>query len=173
MKDETDSEVEILHNLVDDDSGGEVSATTYKASSDSFPEPDLYTPTQFPNHSDMGLIALWTNTNGYSYRTVGTTWPRNMPADEQKRLQTYYRGIPEEFYSFTNLPVVTPENALEWLTNVTPVMVKATFFHLQENMNGSSRLTLTGYIAGLLVAFPIDSDLHGGVVRGRGTHAGG
>ena len=76
------------------------------------------------------------------------------PLDEQalSRSEQYYLGLPEEFYSHSQLPVIAPTLPEEWIaTRSAP----GSALDFQEVIPGSGRLTLRAYRWGLAVGFPI------------------
>ena len=64
--------------------------------------------------------------------------------------------MPEDFYTWTCLPVVTPDNAAQWTEHILKNFVDHSQLHFQEYMSGSSRMTLCGTLMSLLVAFTVD-----------------
>ena len=60
--------------------------------------------------------------------------------------------IPEDFYTRTGLPVITPENFPRWLTE----LVQKQTMLFQELMSGSGRLSYAGFLARPMVGCPID-----------------
>ena len=62
------------------------------------------------------------------------------------------KKIPEEFYSYTGLPVITPTNFTQWSAEV----LQGNTVMLHELMSGSGRLSLACCMAGHAVACPID-----------------
>ena len=81
------------------------------------------------------------------------SWPTTFTPDEVKQQKNYYQSMPEEFYHFTGLTVVTPSNARAWCDAVRQKLPSLEF---GEYMSGSGRLTLGAYMAGLAVSFPKD-----------------
>ena len=65
-----------------------------------------------------------------------------------------YKGIPEEFYTATGLPAVTPHSIDDWLRCVCPPLDGLVDF--QELFSGPGRMSLGALAAGLAVGFPVD-----------------
>eukprot|EP00435_Cladocopium_sp_Y103_P061866 s1483_g23.t1 len=80
----------------------------------------------------------------------GDRFPDHLPEGKLKYLSKLYRAIPEEYYSKTRRPPITPRNAKSWARQH-----RGGRFHLWEFCSGSGRLSLLALCAGLLVMFPL------------------
>eukprot|EP00959_Pyramimonas_sp_CCMP1952_P244537 5111785-Pyramimonas_sp.AAC.1 len=72
-------------------------------------------------------------------------WPQHWSAERKMDADKYYLSMPEEFYTQSSLPVVTPTNALQWLQQVLPrteVNERHRGLDFQGYCSGSSRLSL-------------------------------
>lgn len=68
-------------------------------------------------------------------------------------MDTYYAAMPEQFYSGTGLPVITPASARAFVEHMVAECHTA---DVAEIFSGSSSLTLGCYGAGLRALFPAD-----------------
>ena len=67
-------------------------------------------------------------------------------------MDNYYKAMPDEFYSQSSLPVVTPALARDWAS-----VMRAEFrIDLVEHMSGSGRLSLYCLLQGFHPGFPTD-----------------
>ncbi|CAK0865187.1 unnamed protein product [Prorocentrum cordatum] len=60
-------------------------------------------------HYNLDLFKAWNQTRGHRYADTGDCWPRHLQ-EASKRLENEYRALPEEFYTFTDCVVITPDN---------------------------------------------------------------
>ena len=74
---------------------------------------------------------------------------------EKHRLNKVYRALPEEFYTQSGLPVITPDNMHDFIKHMKE-NGHIFIFDLQELCSGSGRLSLTAFHKGMKVAFPVD-----------------
>ena len=100
---------------------------------------------------DLDFIKTWNTVPGQYYKNIGDSWPEHMDSKHVKALTQYYRAMPEEFHSMTDLVIITPANVHAWLKVMSSLHI-----HAQECMSGSSRLSLTLLANGFRVAFPVD-----------------
>ncbi len=107
--------------------------------------------TCFANHHDDALAKAWKTVTGSPY--TDDLFPKTFTDEDYKVHASKYKNIPEEFYTFSGLPVITPENAQDWIDKVSKVVKD---LHFQEFMSGSGRLSWGAYCSGLKVAFPVD-----------------
>ncbi|CAK9092645.1 1-alkyl-2-acetylglycerophosphocholine esterase [Durusdinium trenchii] len=84
---------------------------------------------------------------------TGDLLPNCLTPEEQKKLTKDYKAMPEEFYTHTNRRMVTPSSFPKWFSEAKK---KKTKWHVWEWCSGSSRLSLTCCLAGLIVGFPVD-----------------
>ena len=68
-------------------------------------------------------------------------------------MESYYKAMPERFYSQSGLPVITPDNVKDWVDIMLRAKQSADFAEL---FSGSSGLSLSCLDAGIRVAFPAD-----------------
>ena len=87
-------------------------------------------------------IPTWTGEN---------LWPEDLSEAQVKKLEHDYQAMPEEFYTRTGLPVITPTVVEKFLT-----LYEGQSFHWHELCSGSGRTSVGMYRAGLRVLFPID-----------------
>ena len=100
--------------------------------------------------SSQTLTGIWHRLRGDHYLT--DIFPTNFTDAEGKYFASKYKDIPEEFYTFTGLPVVTPHNINGWIS----IMTHFPTTDLQEFCSGSGRLSLGSLYEGLTIAFPVD-----------------
>jgi len=93
----------------------------------------------------------WTNMAAKSYDR--DKWPHHWTSKRCRDAEQYYLGLPEEFCSHSQLPVIAPTLAEQWIATCSP---PGSALDFQEVMPGSGRLTLCAYHWGLAVGFPID-----------------
>ncbi|CAK9112984.1 1-alkyl-2-acetylglycerophosphocholine esterase [Durusdinium trenchii] len=84
---------------------------------------------------------------------TGDLLPNYLTPEEQKKLTKDYKAMPEEFYTHTNRRMVTPSSFPKWFSEAKK---RKTKWHVWEWCSGSSRLSLTCCLAGLIVGFPVD-----------------
>ena len=73
---------------------------------------------------------------------VEDEWPSHWISKRIRSAITYYKAMPEEFYTWSGLPPVTPNNVEKWLQAVKKSLCK-TRTHVQEYFSGSGRLSLS------------------------------
>ena len=96
----------------------------------------------------MAFYSRWKNFDGDPYAQDKFDKKLNNVSEVKRKLQK----IPEEFYTYTGLPVIIPSNFTPWLAEV----VQDNSVMLQELMSGSGRLSLSCYMAGQMVGCPMD-----------------
>jgi hypothetical protein len=115
-------------------------------------------------------FAVHTNSRGKCYYQPtpypGDHLPADIPRADADRYRQRYKCIPEEYYSATKLPVVTPDNFEEWFA-ATPAEV----WDFWEWCSGSGRTSLQAKRQGLREGFPVDArygwDLHNAAHRAK------
>ena len=81
------------------------------------------------------IFKTWQNIEGNTY--VHDIFPESLPDAEIKQLKTKYAKLPEQFYTCSRLPVVTPLNVNQWLSDA----LQDNFIEFQEVLSGSSMLS--------------------------------
>ena len=99
------------------------------------------------------LYSIWLQLPEVYTASMGDMWPNHWGTKRISDANRYYRSMPEEFYSDTKLPVVTPSNCQQWIHGLKKLGLTV---EMQEFCSGSSRLSLAGYKEGLRVGFPVD-----------------
>ena len=84
----------------------------------------------------------------------GNIWPDHWSSQQKATAETRSKALPEEFYTATKLPIVTPGNVIAFLKAHKRLGIAWQF---QEQWSGSGRLSKTAYRQGLSTLFPIDS----------------
>ncbi|OLQ14518.1 hypothetical protein AK812_SmicGene1358 [Symbiodinium microadriaticum] len=82
----------------------------------------------------------------------GDSFPDHMLQPQTQRLERYYSGMKEEYYTKSAKAQITPRNFSRWRQtrgSTGPVQ-------LWELFSGSARLSYMALLAGLAVAFPVD-----------------
>ena len=112
-----------------------------------------------------GLINFQVNTNTDHFynmwrrfkadRYQQDQYPMYIDGPEKHRLNKVYRALPEEFYTQSGLPVITPDNMHDFIKHMKE-NGHIFIFDLQELCSGSGRLSLTAFHKGMKVAFPVD-----------------
>ena len=82
----------------------------------------------------------------------GDSFPEHMRQPQVQRLDKYYAGMKEEYYTKSGKAPVTPRNFAKW-RNTSCASGPA---QLWELFAGSARLSYLALLAGLAVAFPVD-----------------
>eukprot|EP00959_Pyramimonas_sp_CCMP1952_P345718 7240106-Pyramimonas_sp.AAC.1 len=72
------------------------------------------------------LYKRWNTFNGDKW-TGANQWPSACDRDNVSLLEKKYKAMPEEFYHQTQLPIITPHNAMLWVDHM-----KGFKLHLQE-----------------------------------------
>ena len=85
-------------------------------------------------------------------------WPDNLDNNLRKALDIAYKAFPEEFYTLSKLPVVTPSNSNAFIKHMSSVMNqgKHNKIPMFEIMSGSSVFSKLCYSAGIMTLFPVD-----------------
>ena len=86
---------------------------------------------------------------------AGDTFPDHWDAARVSKAKSYYKAIPEEFYSRSGRRPITPRNAHAWISKATAGSRKLRF-QCWEWFSGSGRLSLVLLLANLAVGFPVD-----------------
>ena len=88
---------------------------------------------------------------------VNNTWPDNLDNNLRKALDIAYKAFPEEFYTLSKLPVVTPSNCIAFIKHMSSVMNqgKHNKILMFEIMSGSSVFSKLCYSAGIMTLFPV------------------
>eukprot|EP00959_Pyramimonas_sp_CCMP1952_P036895 771806-Pyramimonas_sp.AAC.1 len=108
------------------------------------------TPARSPSKICQDFYKRWASFDGSQW-TGKNLWPCSCDAEDIQLLEKKYRAIPEEFYHLSQLPIITPINAMLWVDHM-----KGFKLHLQERMAGSGRLSYRCMKLCLQVAFPVE-----------------
>eukprot|EP00959_Pyramimonas_sp_CCMP1952_P097369 2035413-Pyramimonas_sp.AAC.1 len=74
--------------------------------------PDRQGFQRLKQHHSQNLTSSWMSVPGQTYSQDLS--PEDMEEQERQQLEKYYVCMPEEFYYFSGLTVITPDNAEEW-----------------------------------------------------------
>ena len=80
-------------------------------------------------------------------------FPEYWSEDQLRKMTEKYEAMPEEFYSTSGLPIVTPDNFDAFMT---AHVAESITWDLQERCSGSGRLSAQALKEGLCVGFPVD-----------------
>ena len=83
----------------------------------------------------------------------GERFPEYWRSDRLKKMTEKYEAMPEEYYTQSGLPVVTPQNFEAFMAAHKDVDIT---WDLQERCSGSGRLSSQARVEGLCVGFPVD-----------------
>ena len=101
---------------------------------------------------------VWKSLSHSSYS--GDRWPKHWNKNRTTDANKQYESMSEEFYSWSQLPVIGPLQIEEWLRVVSNLGSSGSLhkptIHLHEIFSGSGRLSLSGLMLTLRVGFPID-----------------
>ena len=93
----------------------------------------------------------WRSFKSEVYSVSGDQWPKHWMKAKCQEASKYYRAMPEEFYTFSGLPVVTADNLAEWAAHM---LVPS--FDALEVFSGSGRLSKVAFEEGRVVGPPLD-----------------
>ncbi|OLQ01786.1 hypothetical protein AK812_SmicGene15471 [Symbiodinium microadriaticum] len=85
----------------------------------------------------------------------GDTFPDHWDEARVAKAKSYYKAIPEEFYSRSGRRPITPRNAQTWFNKATSGS-RQLRFQCWEWFSGSGRLSLVLLLTNLAVGFPVD-----------------
>ena len=113
-------------------------------------ETSLLGEDQYFQKRDNSWFAQWSSIARDQTHVLDSFETLGLSIDEVKKMRTKYLEMPEEFYSKTKLPLITPQNFHAWLDTMKDGL------EFQEIFSGSGRLSLSVLNVGLQVGFPVD-----------------
>ena len=99
----------------------------------------------------LSFYRAWSKLPGQRW-TGEELLPPHLSKDKASQLHRDYKAMPEEFYTRTELPVITPEN----IDDYVDLLKRSPRANFQERCSGSSRLSLFALLIGMMCLFPVD-----------------
>ena len=125
-----------------------------KVLGDTFLCHEIFKQKRYFTDAAANFYCAWQSFGGKTFDS--NIWPDSWDTKRIKTAESYYLSMPEEFYTWSCLPVVTPDLAPQWADHILKHVDENLQTHFQEYMSGSLRMTLSSTLMSMLAAFPVD-----------------